>query len=137
LKAYQIGDLVYCHESADHSLLFDMDFLDSRYLTFPVVNLEVIGYYQNFIVVLAPVNYTNTVMIDENFRNILGLGESYLGQNLFLLKEKSIGGRVTYDPYETVLRCGKCGEYYPWAINNREDGSFWCYVCRTDPRNMV
>lgn len=139
---YHIGDKLICRVNEDETIIFDMDWDDERYNKFKTKLFEVIGIFRDHYILLVPTTITSSSLLDKDTAssleemsedessNKLVFDPKHFGKHILLLREKSVGGREVYDPYDHPLQCLMCEEYFPWALPNQEDDSFICWVCR-------
>lgn len=138
---YNIGDRLICRVNDDESIVFDVDWSDSKYDKFRTKLFEVIGIFRDYYIIIVSSNMNNSYLLDNdivtNLSNIsknsdkINFGPKHFGKRVCFVQEKSVGGRASYNPYDDPLKCFICEEYVPWALPNQEDDSFICWVCRS------
>lgn len=136
---YHVGDRLLCRVNQDGTVIFDVDWSNPKYSQFKAQLYEVIGILRDFYIILVPENITNSSIINSeavvkwtkiHSKNVQ-IDPKHFGSHVFLIQEKSIGGREVIDPYATALMCRICLDYFPWAVANQADGSLICWVCRS------
>lgn len=136
---YFVGDWIKVRTNHDYSLIFDVDFYDSRYLHFGVIELEIIAVHEDiWYVVEAPATVTeDTVLVNKSRLKKWKLLPSMLDRQISLISEKAVGGRRKFDPYVNALSCKLCQEIFPYAPANQPDGTLICWSCRSTKNYLI
>lgn len=136
---YFVGDWIKVRTNQDQSLIFDVDFYDSRYLHFEIIELEIIAIHEDiwYVVEPPPTVLEDTVVVNKARLKNWRLGPDKLDRNISLVSEKAVGGRRKFDPYLNALSCKLCQEIFPYAQGNQPDGSLVCWSCRTTKNYLI
>lgn len=127
---YNIGDRVLCHINYDGTIIFDIDFYDSRYSECKIKDFEIIGIHREQYLLLAEHDVEGGKTVDTWLLQEAGIKAKFLWQTVFYIGEVAIGGRLSYDPYMDALSCEICKEPVPYAEPNTEDDKFICWICK-------
>ena len=129
---YFIGDFAKVRSNENQTLIFDVNFYDSRYLHFPILELEIIGLTPNNYVLLVPETIdTDLLKISPLHVEKYQILNSLFYQTAILLSEFGVGGRRPFNPYLNPVYCKLCLQSSPYSSNNQLDDSFVCWSCKS------
>lgn len=131
---YYPGAKVLCRVNEAQTLIFNVEFYDTRYASLPTREFEVAGWAaNNCYAIVVPDGMENSYPMtpDLMFSLQLKLDNKYLNKNIYIIKESAIGGRKLEDPYANPIKCSICNEYFPYAETNQPDGTLICWVCNS------
>lgn len=120
------GDRVDCRIKSSVIVSPYREYDETR--TFEIVATDEHGYY-----LYVPHYFLlkDSVVVNASRCKSMGIDKVFIGENIVYIQENMVC-RV-HDELDG-MKCSLCGEFYPYAEPNQEDGeTLICYACRENP----
>lgn len=119
------GDIVTCRIK-DSRIVSCYSSYDDE-LSFEIIANETQGYY---IYIPGSYNLQETAIVTSFISQSLNIDKKYIGgQTIYINNNYIIDILYKF----TGCCCSRCGEYFPQAEANQDDGTMKCYLCRKYP----
>ena len=128
---YAVGDQVLLRVSKDNTVIFDVDYNDSRYIKMKTNYFTIIAKSEPWYIIQTTEEVAGSLALSDEFCSHNNIHPKYIGSYFYTIQEPAIGGKKNVYVGEC---CAHCRQWFQWAEPNQKDGRFFCWSCKTDGR---